>query len=498
MVTGEVPNIDYPQRQAGLQLHGRLGGEHSDRQEHELRCSPPSRAWRSQDNLGVSQPGVIVVQNVLGAGERSGNYRLDGANTTDPAGQWNAQNLMPYDIVEEVQVVKAAKPAEVPFQGGYFNVISKSGGNDFSGTVAAYGSGEALQSSNVEDPVGTTNELVREYELTASLGGRIIPDRLWWYASARSFRGRSNIFEFPAEISEKSQGLLREADLPAERGPPLHLPRHRLGARRSATSSSPTRRRWRWTKRPLPSGLLAGRRSALDGRESCRISPSPRPASTTPDHSFDQLLQPAGDHRHRRLGHGPERARSQGSSAGGIRDQDNRLVNATGSLSWFVPDAAGPHNIKAGLEYLPTSSELLFGEPGDHQLHTCRGFKCAVRFLNTPTQATWDNDTTSLYAQDTWTIADRLTFELRAALHAYLCPHAGAAGRRRRLRRHGARRAFPRAETTRSCRRRTSPSLTPSNRGSRRPTSSVAEVARSCALAPRATTTTSRASTCSS
>jgi len=115
------------------------------------------------------------------------------------------------------------------------------------------------------------------------------------------------------------------------------------------------------------------------------------------------------------------RARSQGTSAGGIRDQNNSLWSFNGSLSWFVPDAAGPHDIKAGFDYTPTTSQLGFDEPGDHQLHTVFGKQRAVRFLNTPTTAIWDNDAVSLYAQDTWTIADRLTlnFGLR-----YIYTHA--------------------------------------------------------------------------
>ena len=51
--------------------------------------------------------------SVFGSTGSDNSYLIDGMNTTDPAGQWNTQAMMPYDAVEEVQILKSAKPAEV-------------------------------------------------------------------------------------------------------------------------------------------------------------------------------------------------------------------------------------------------------------------------------------------------------------------------------------------------------------------------------------------------
>ncbi len=92
--------------------------------------------------------------------------------------------------------------------------------------------------------------------------------------------------------------------------------------------------------------------------------------------------------------------------------QDNDNLSLTGSLSWFVPQAAGRHEIKVGFDYTPTTSKILFDDFEDHRLHTSRGNKFAVRFLSTPSPAVWDNDQTSFYAQDDWSIGSRLTINV--------------------------------------------------------------------------------------
>jgi hypothetical protein len=78
-------------------------------------------------------------------------------------------------------------------------------------------------------------------------------------------------------------------------------------------------------------------------------------------------------------------------------------------VDWFVPDAAGRHNIKAGGEIRPSTTSIVFDDLGDHRLNFLAGNPRTVRILNTPTNAIWDIDDISFYLQDSWTIRDRLT-----------------------------------------------------------------------------------------
>ena len=145
VVTGDAPIVDSRAAKLAFTYSEELVQEVPiQRTVNTLFATIPG--VESNNSYGnVNQPGLVDLQNVLGAGERSNDYILDGANVADPATQWNTQMMMPYDIVEEVQVVKSAKPAEIPYQGGLFNIITKSGSNELHGQVGAYFVDEALQ-----------------------------------------------------------------------------------------------------------------------------------------------------------------------------------------------------------------------------------------------------------------------------------------------------------------------------------------------------------------
>lgn len=412
IVVGEAPNIDPREAKLGFNYtSGLLDNIPTARNMHDLFSTIPG-VESGNNSGGAMQPGTIEVQNVLGAGERSSSYRVDGMNTTDPAGQWNAQALMSYDAVEEVQVLKAAKPAEVPFQGGLFNVITKSGGNDFHGVVSGYFANDSLESSNTGGVAGglTSNDLNREYEISASLGGRIIRDRLWWFASGRVYDADRAVFGFPADVTEKIRSLSGKLTYQASQ-------KHRFTLTGSLWDQTVSHFFYLYSP-TLAVDEEASAYRPLDGQSvgvqwlgvfSDSVVAEANVNFATDD--FEQALQPNGTTAIVDLGT-QRRSRSAGGSAGTIRDQDNELWNARASVSWFVPGAAGQHDFKFGGEYMPTRSAIFFGEPGDHQLHTLFGRKFAVRLLNTPTLAIWDNDLAALYAQDSWSIGDRLTLNL--------------------------------------------------------------------------------------
>lgn len=412
VVVGEARNIDPRRAELGFNYGDELAENiPTARDMNDLFSTVPG--VESVNNLGGGvQPGTIEVQNVLGTGERSSSYRYDGMNTTDPAGQWNTQALMSYDIVEEVQILKAAKPAEVPFQGALFNVITKSGGNRFSGNVGAYFADGGLQSSNTGDFGGelASNELEREYELSAAVGGKLITDELWWFVSGRLFDSTRDVFAFPVPVSEEIQSFSGKLTWQANQN-------HRFVANATAWDQEVSHYFFGYSPalsqderaasaRPLDGQSVGAQWSGVFGRNviaEANVNYS--------EDDFDQDLQPGGRRAVVDLVTGQRRF-SPGTSAGALRDQDNEFWNARANVSWFVPEAAGQHDIKFGVEYMPTRTRIGFGEPEGHQLHTLFGNKFAVRLLNTPTIAIWDNDLLAFYVQDAWSVGDRLTLNI--------------------------------------------------------------------------------------
>ncbi|RPH54371.1 hypothetical protein EHM82_06970, partial [bacterium] len=94
-----------------------------------------------------------------------------------------AFDLFIEDAVQETTTASAAISAEYGrFTGGVVNVITKSGGNDFSGSARA-----SLTNQDWEEEtpltVSQTNETVPTYE--ATLGGPVLRDRLWFFVAGR-------------------------------------------------------------------------------------------------------------------------------------------------------------------------------------------------------------------------------------------------------------------------------------------------------------------------
>ncbi len=370
---------------------------------------------QSGNNMGIYQPGVIEVQTVLSAGERANSYSLDGANVTDPAGQWNMQSYMPYDTIAEVQVVKSAKPAEIPFQGGFFNTITKAGGNNFSGIFGGYYSSDALQSTNGVDirnryGIESTNRSIKSSEVTASLGGRIVRDRLWWYGSARWLDDTSTAFGFPADITNEISSLSGKLTWQANAD-------HRFTGVATRFEQDVSHFLYAFAPslaldvnatavRPVDAVSGGINWSGILGKSLLAELNVMKAA-----HGFDQLPQPGATRPPIVDLATGQRSQNLGD---GTRVQDNDNLSISGSLEWFIPNAAGRHDVKVGFEYTPTTSKILFDDFEDHRLHTLRGNTFAVRFLSTPSLAVWDNDMTALYAQDDWSIGSRLTLNVGA------------------------------------------------------------------------------------
>ena len=137
----------------------------------------PGLTDNTPNNNQVTVGGGFAYDNV---------FLMNGVDINDNVlGQPNA--LFIEDAIEEVQVLTSGISAEYGrFGGGVINVITKSGGNLFSG---AFRSNFTNPSWSVETPyeksAGTTraSKLSPTYE--ATLGGPIVRDRVWFFGGTR-------------------------------------------------------------------------------------------------------------------------------------------------------------------------------------------------------------------------------------------------------------------------------------------------------------------------
>ena len=145
--------------------------------------------------IAAIQPGLNT--NTPNAGQLAINgsfaydnvYLVDGVDTNDNLfGTSNA--LYVADAIEETQVLTSGISAEYGrFSGGVVNVITKSGGNTFSGSWRSNldkPTWESLNPYEIENEVERQDVLNRTHE--ATLGGPIVRDRLWFFTSFRRAR----------------------------------------------------------------------------------------------------------------------------------------------------------------------------------------------------------------------------------------------------------------------------------------------------------------------
>ncbi len=144
--------------------------------------------------------------SVGGASGPENNYILDGVNTTDPAFGGSGANL-PFEFVQEVEIKTGAFGAEYgKATGGIFNVITKSGGNEFHGDAFAYFSAKSFVRDTKNFPfTGSAPDGFSEVDAGVDVGGPIIKDRLWFFGAFNPQR-RKNFFltqTFRDEVENK-------------------------------------------------------------------------------------------------------------------------------------------------------------------------------------------------------------------------------------------------------------------------------------------------------
>jgi len=122
--------------------------------------------------------------SVAGSSGPENSYILDGVNTSDPAFGGGGANL-PFEFVQEVEIKTGAFGADQGLStGGVFNVITKSGTNEFHGSIFAYGNPSNFVRETKHFPfTDLAPNGFSEVDAGAAIGGPIIKNRLTFFAA---------------------------------------------------------------------------------------------------------------------------------------------------------------------------------------------------------------------------------------------------------------------------------------------------------------------------
>lgn len=147
-----------------------------------------------QDTL-VLAPGAADLDGdgnpvVHGSRETSVRYAFDGGDTSDPATGGFGQNLDPLAI-DSVKLITAGAPAEYGrAMGGFADVTTRSGGNDFAGRLWILWRGSFLDGDGADNedfiPFDDSELEWNDLRVAASAGGAFVRDRFWYFATLQS------------------------------------------------------------------------------------------------------------------------------------------------------------------------------------------------------------------------------------------------------------------------------------------------------------------------
>ena len=137
-------------------------------------------------DIGGNMTGSQSTYSSYGQGG-AGATMMDGFDTSHDGGGLSAFYL-DFSAFEEVQVKSLGAGADVPNAGSTFQGIVKSGGNEFHGRYVFSGQSERMTGNNLDAALiaqGIRNgDKLKSYsDVSADLGGRIVPNKLWFYAN---------------------------------------------------------------------------------------------------------------------------------------------------------------------------------------------------------------------------------------------------------------------------------------------------------------------------
>lgn len=151
--------------------------------------SPPADAHSVPSN-----PSRALTFNVNGSSTSSNNTRIDGVSTTNIWLPHVVAYVPALESLETVNVVTGSFDAEQGLAGGAaINVQIKSGTNQIRGSAFEYHTNEKLRALQWFAPPGTEKGAWRYNQFGGTVGGPILRNKLFYFASYEGTRDRQNV-----------------------------------------------------------------------------------------------------------------------------------------------------------------------------------------------------------------------------------------------------------------------------------------------------------------
>ena len=178
-VTAAAPTIDIKSTATGVTLSNTMiESIPLQRDSQQIAYLAPTAV-----DAGPSTPHNASIGGSTGA---ENNYLINGVDVTD-TGYGTNGSVLNFDFIQEMQILTGGLPPEYGAStGGVINAITRSGGNEFHGSLYGYYWSDKTQAKSVTysyAPNITGNEGYKRYDVGGDVGGFIIKDKLWFYVA---------------------------------------------------------------------------------------------------------------------------------------------------------------------------------------------------------------------------------------------------------------------------------------------------------------------------
>jgi hypothetical protein len=186
VVSGAAPSVDVDTTRIGTNYSAQT--LQSVPLERDFYDVLKATAGVTNDNLSYR-----ATSSINGAGVRNTGYALDGVNLTDTAASYAGVRHLNFDTFEEVEVITGGMPAEVgSVAGGFVNIVTKSGGDEFRGGGSYYFANESMQSGLRKSAIAQgirpgSIGISTLSDATVEFGGPVRRQKIWFYGSYRRF-----------------------------------------------------------------------------------------------------------------------------------------------------------------------------------------------------------------------------------------------------------------------------------------------------------------------
>ena len=188
-VTGESPVVDVQsvkqQRTIGRETIDAIPGA---RTYQNLATLVPGVQTTGSNVGGINGPAPVLIGG-HGGSTAEGRINVDGLGVNGSSGGGSLY-VTDTQNVSEVTIDITGGLGESEVGGPSINVVPRTGGNVFSGTMFASGANSRMQSDNFSDElaaqgVRVAGKLNKVWDLNGAFGGPISRDRLWFFVTGR-------------------------------------------------------------------------------------------------------------------------------------------------------------------------------------------------------------------------------------------------------------------------------------------------------------------------